>query len=99
MTIPPIPTERRREPRADSDRTIRWKRPGRIEDQKGWMLDESSSGLGFMVGTPSAPRVGDRLHIRHRDGREWVGIERPVRVARVTLLPGDDLAVVGCRLD
>ena len=99
MSFRTFPIERRREPRAETDHTIRWKRPGRIEDQKGWMLDESSSGLGFLVAARSAPRVGDRLHIRRRDGRDWVSIERHVSVARVTLMPGDDLAVIGCRLD
>ncbi len=91
--------ERRREPRTDSERTIRWKRPGRIEDVKGWMVDESTSGLGFMVGTPSAPRVGDLLHIRRRDGQEWASVERPVRVARITLMPGENLAMVGCSVE
>ena len=92
-------TDRRSEHREQLDQTIRWKRPGVIEDRKGWVVDRSPSGLGFLADARTAPRRGETLHIRRWDGDRWATLDRPVRVARAAPAPGNDLVTVGCRLD
>lgn len=92
-------TDRRSELREPIDQTIRWKRPGVIEDRKGWVMDRSPSGLCFLVDARTAPHRGETLHIRRWDGDRWATLERPVRVARATPAPGNELVMVGCRMD
>ncbi|HWL92384.1 MAG TPA: hypothetical protein VNT79_02530 [Phycisphaerae bacterium] len=90
-------SERREEVRLDSQDIIRWKRPGRLEDNKAWTVDRSPSGYGFMTRFDGAPRVGDLVHIRRFDNDRWAPFEEPFKVAR--LLPAtDELVVVGCRV-
>jgi hypothetical protein len=91
-------TERRIERRLASDDVIRWKRPGRIEDHKGWSVDRSLSGLGFLVEAPAAPRVGERLHVRQLDGDRWTVLDRTYCVVRADPANGGDFAFVGCRI-
>ncbi len=99
MTIPNSIVNRRSEPRQISDDVLRWKRPGRIEDQRGWSLDLSSCGMGFMTGRDAAPSVGESLHLRRLNGDVWETIERPVRVARVSDTTSPEIVVVGCRME
>jgi len=90
---------RRRDTRRPSDDLIRWKRPGRIEDHKGWSIDASASSLGFLADRRSAPCVGERLNVRRLDGERWTTIDRPVWVARTMPASSDDLVFVGCMID
>ncbi len=90
--------ERRRDERALWDDTIRWKRPGRIEDHKAWAVDRSPTSLGFLTDTKAAPAIGDTLHVRRMDRDRWVILEDVVRVARVSRTTSPELTVVGCRL-
>lgn len=90
--------ERRREVRLDCGDTIRWKRPGRVEDNKGWTIDRSSSGLGFMVRADLAPAVGESLHVRKRITNNWATLDESLRVARIEPV-NDNLVVVGCAID
>ena len=91
--------ERRSELREQIDQTIRWKRPGIIEDRKGWVLDRSPSGLGFLAAAWTAPHLGDTLHVRRWDDDRWATVDRPLRVARSDALAGGELVMVGCRMD
>lgn len=91
-------SDRRRELRQDSDDVIRWKRPGKLEDQRAWSIDLSSSGMGFMTPHDAAPSVGDMLHLHRQIGNTWEKIERPVRVARVSSSSNPEVVTVGCEL-
>lgn len=90
-----IRSDRRRDERVESRDVARWKRPGRIEDHKAWMVDRSRSSIGFMADAAAAPRLGEVLNIRQLDRDRWTIIEDTVRVAR-TAPAGDDLVMVGC---
>lgn len=90
--------DQRREIRQCADDVIRWKRPGRIEDYRGWTLDVSSSGIGFMTSANPGVRIGDRIHVRRLDGDIWSTIEGPIEVARVSQTSSPGVVVVGCRL-
>jgi hypothetical protein len=90
--------DRRRELRCSSDDVIRWKRPGRIEDHKGWTLDGSPSGIGFLALAEAAPEVGDRIHIRKLEGDTWTTLDRTVRVARADPTANNEFVVVGCAI-
>jgi hypothetical protein len=92
-------TERRAEPRIEADDIVRWKRPGRIEDEKAWIIDRSPNGLGFLTTFDRAPQVGDALHVRRMSDDRWAVIDRPIRVARTTPLAGGDLVMVGCAME
>ncbi len=92
------PSERRREERILSNDPIRWKRPGKIEDQKGWMIDTAASGMGFLALQSTAPEIGDVLNVRRLDGDRWATIDQTVRVARTTLTTNGQFTVVGCTL-
>ena len=83
----------------EADDVIRWKRPGKIEDNKAWMIDRSPSGLGFLTRAKTAPRVGDTLNIRRLEDERWATIERSVRVARTTPTLGHDLVMIGCSIE
>ena len=91
--------DRRRELRCNSDDVIRWKRPGRIEDHKGWTLDASPSGIGFLTLAEAAPQIGDRLHLRKLHGETWTTLERTVRVARADPTTNDEFVVIGCAIE
>ena len=56
--------ENRREVRLQCDDAIRWKHPGKPEDFKGWTIDRSPSGFGFMAKSEQAPRVGADVTLR-----------------------------------
>jgi hypothetical protein len=90
--------DRRRELRCNADDVIRWKRPGRIEDHKGWTLDASPSGIGFLTLSDAAPQVGDRLHLRKLEGETWTTLDRTVRVARADPTANNEFVVVGCAI-
>lgn len=90
------PIERRREERILSNDPIRWKRPGRIEDQKGWMIDSAASGMGFLTLQSTAPQIGDVLNVRRQDGNRWATVDQTVRVARSTPTTNGQFAMVGC---
>ncbi len=103
MEVRPVITfvskpERRRELRHNADDVIRWKRPGRIEDRKGWTLDASPSGIGFLTLSEEAPRIGDEIHLRRLEGETWATIERTVRVARADPTTNNEFVVVGCTI-
>ncbi len=98
MSAGTMTIERRRETRVESDDVIRWKRPGHIEDNKAWTIDRSPSGYGFMSRVESAPKVGDRIHIRLRDSDGWDVYDEPFRVARTETVT-DQLVLVGCVVD
>ncbi len=99
MTACRIRSDRRRDDRLASNLVIRWKRPGRIEDNKAWMVDESRSGLGFITTARVAPRPGDVLNIRRRDGDAWATIDRTIRVARTSPASDGDLIMIGCTME
>jgi hypothetical protein len=90
--------DRRSEPRIECDRIVRWKRPGKIEDHKAWMVDRAPSGLGFVTSADVAPQVGEILNIRQLDEDRWATIDRTVRVARATQTTADNLIMIGCAL-
>lgn len=93
--------DRRRETRNACDDIIRWKRPGRIEDQQAWLLDRSDSGLGFLIEPVPTLRVGDVLHlrIRERDGDQWFLRNETVRIMRLRPTPNLELTMVGARVE
>jgi hypothetical protein len=90
--------DRRRELRCNADDMIRWKRPGRIEDHKGWTLDASPSGIGFLALAETAPQIGDRIHLRKLEGETWSTLDRTVRVARADPTANNEFVVVGCAI-
>lgn len=90
--------DRRRELRQNADDVIRWKRPGRIEDHKGWTLDASPSGIGFLTLAEAAPKLGEEIHLRKLDGEIWTTLERTVRVARADRTTNNEFVVVGCTI-
>lgn len=98
MTTRTLPIERRRETRVQSDDVIRWKRPGKVEDHKAWTIDRSPSGYGFMARIGSAPRVGDRIHIRCFECDRWDSFDDPFRVTRTEAVT-DELVLVGCAIE
>lgn len=87
--------ENRREVRLQSDDPIRWKHPGRAEDFKGWTIDRSPSGFGFMAKSDDAPRVGDWIHVRRFDSEVWDIADEPFRVTRTESVT-PELTIVGC---
>jgi len=98
MTVGTMTIERRRETRVESDDVVRWKRQGRVEDNKAWTIDRSPSGYGFMARVETAPKVGDRIHIRLHDNNNWDVFDGPFRVARTETVT-DELVLVGCVVD
>lgn len=90
--------ERRNEVRVESNDVLRWKRPGRVEDNKAWTVDRSPSGFGFMARIQDAPRVGDRINIRRYDSDRWDTVLEPFRVARTEPVT-EELLFVGCVMD
>ncbi|MBN2561035.1 MAG: hypothetical protein JXQ75_08905 [Phycisphaerae bacterium] len=99
MTRCVVRSDRRKEPRGEADASIRWKRSGRVEDNKAWLVDRSPSGLGFLATAKTAPRVGELLNIRRLDGDRWATIDRPVRVARTTPVSSETFVMIGCTID
>ncbi|MFH1418104.1 MAG: hypothetical protein ABII12_07475 [Planctomycetota bacterium] len=99
MTDPLNKSDRRKEERKIADDIIRWKRPGKIEDQKAWMVDRAPSGLGFLTNTEIAPCVGEVLNVRQLDRDRWITIDRTVRVARAALASDDSLTMIGCAVE
>lgn len=91
--------ERRRETRVRWDDAIRWKRPGTIEDNKGWAQDQAESGYGFITTRETAPAVGDRLNLRRFDRDRWAIINHTVRVARIGATSARGLVIVGCAIE
>jgi len=93
--------ERRRETRTVCDDIIRFKRPGRVEDRHAWLLDRSTTGLGFLIEPISTLRVGDvlNLRIRERDGDQWYERDEAVRVMRLRPTPNLELTMVGARIE
>lgn len=90
--------EKRREVRVQSDDAIRWKHPGKFEDFKGWTIDRSPSGYGFMAKSEYAPRVGERINIRRFDQDRWDVLGDPFRVTRTESVT-DELTLIGCVMD
>lgn len=95
MTAGTMTLERRSETRVDADDVIRWKRPGRFEDNKAWTIDRSPSGYGFMARVETAPKAGERIHIRLQENDNWKMFDEPFRVARTEAVT-DRLVLVGC---
>lgn len=87
--------ERRREVRLASDDVIRWKHPGKFEDFKGWTIDRSPSGYGFMAKAGQAPAIGERINIRRFDRDRWDILGDAFRVTRAESIT-DELILVGC---
>ncbi len=87
--------EKRREVRVECDDAIRWKHPGKPEDFKGWTIDKSPSGFGFMAKAEQAPRVGEWIHIRRFDSDRWDISDEPFRVTRMETVT-EELVIVGC---
>jgi hypothetical protein len=94
-----IKSDRRSEMRMENGDTMRWKRPGKFEDHKAWMVDRSPSGLGFLTQAGVAPRVGEILNIRRLDDDRWATLDRAVRVVRADPATDESLTMVGCRLE
>jgi hypothetical protein len=91
--------DRRTTIRFRSDDVIRWKRPGRVEDHKGWTVDRSDRGIGFCTLAENCPRAGEVIHLRVLDGGQWITLDREVRVVRTVPTPGGELVFVGCACD
>lgn len=87
--------DKRGEPRVISDDVIRFKRPGRFEDNKAWTIDRSPSGYGFITRTDHAPTVGDTIHIKRFDTDRWDSLDHSFRVARIDAVT-PELVIVGC---
>jgi hypothetical protein len=83
----------------EANDVIRWKRPGKIEDHRAWMVDRAASGMGFLAQAAVAPRVGDLLNIRRQDEDRWEVLDRTVRVARTTPTSNDEFVMVGCTVE
>ena len=98
MTPNPKAAERRRDIRVDCNDTIRWKRPGRLEDHKAWSNDRSPTSLSFITETQSAPAIGDVLHVRRIVTDRWAIENHVIRVARITQASSSNLTFVGCTL-
>jgi len=91
-------SERRQEARRIADDIIRWKRPGIVEDNKGWTVDRSHNGIGFYTDARTVPKVGDVLHMRRLDGMDWVPVEGEIVVRRATPTSTDELVTIGCTI-
>lgn len=98
MSAPATTSERRNEVRLDSNDVLRWKRPGRVEDNKAWTVDRSPSGFGFMARIQDAPKIGERIHIRRYDADRWDTVLEPFRVTRIEPVT-DELLIVGCAME
>lgn len=98
MSAPATTSERRSEVRLESNDVLRWKRPGRVEDNKAWTVDRSPSGFGFMARIEDAPQIGDRINIRRYDTDRWDTVLEPFRVARIEQVT-DELLMVGCVME
>ncbi len=98
MSAPATTSERRNEVRLEADDVLRWKRPGRVEDNKAWTVDRSPSGFGFMARIQDAPQIGDRIHIRCYDADRWDTVLEPFRIARTEPVT-DELLFVGCVME
>lgn len=90
--------DRRKDERFECDHIIRWKRPGRFEDNKAWSSDRSPTSLGFITETRNAPAVSEVLHVRRLNVDRWVIESNVIRVARVTRASSPDLSIIGCTL-
>jgi hypothetical protein len=86
----------RKDARVEAHDVIRWKRPGRAEDHKGWAVDKSPTSLGFLTPCDAAPQVGEIIHVRFRAGDDWLTLDKTVQIARAELTPTRDLVMVGC---
>lgn len=64
---------------------------GRRARRKGWTLDQSASGFGFLVEKPRIPHAGEMIRV-HDHNQPDAQLYEVVRIAE---LPGK-LAVVGC---
>ena len=78
---------------------IRWKRPGKIEDHRGWALDCSEAGIGFMTCADISPQIGDAIHLRKFDGDRWATLDKAIHVRRKSPTSHPDVLVIGCSLD
>lgn len=94
-----VVNELRGEPRSECDDVIRWKQPGRLEDDKGWSIDESPSGLGFLTSAKRAPSPGQSIHVRRLIEDRWTTIDRTIRVVRTTPTSNPSFVCVGCRIE
>ena len=92
-------SDRRRDVRNEADDVIRWKRPGRVEDNKAWTCDKSASSIAFLTPFDVAPTVGDVLHVRRLEAGNWDVLSDTVRVARVMRISADQMALVGCTVE
>ena len=99
MATPRFDSERRIAPRQIADDIIRWKRPGKIEDNKGWTVDRSDTGIGFYTDLRVAPQVGDVIHLRRLDGDSWIPFDGKITVRRATPTSTDELITIGCSID
>jgi hypothetical protein len=99
MLIPRYETDRRTAPRLIADDIIRWKRPGKVEDNKGWTVDRSETGIGFYTDLRVTPQVGEVIHMRRLDGDTWVPFDGKITVRRATPTSTDELVTIGCTIE
>ncbi len=59
--------------------------------RKGWTLDDSGNGLGFLAEKPRLPQPGQTIRVRRRPDQP----DQLYEVVRIVTLPGK-LGVVGC---
>ncbi len=64
---------------------------GRRARRKGWTLDYSANGMGFMVEKPRTPHPGETIRVHDLSA----GDPQLFQVVRVAQLPGK-MSVVGC---
>lgn len=86
---------RRREARHHCDfKTITWFRNGTHRTRRGWLNDQSWSGLSFIVPAQARPSVGDEIEL----AAQTRGDRTACRVVRIT--PAEDhRTIVGCEKD
>ena len=86
---------RRREQRHRCDfRSIKWIKQGNNNMSRGWLNDQSWSGLSFITASPHRPQIGEDIELSTKSH----GDRTCCRVVRVEELE-DDRAVIGCQKD
>ncbi len=84
---------RRREARHDCDyKTISWIRSGARRIHRGWLNDQSWSGLSFVVPVEAGPSVGDEIELSAKSRGE----KTPCKVVRITPVE-ENRSIVGCK--
>jgi hypothetical protein len=86
---------RRREPRQHCDyKSVAWSKEGKKSVNRGWLNDQSWSGLSFYVPSCTRPTVGDEIELMTRPHGDKTCC-RVVRLAETE----DERTLIGCQKD